>query len=121
MSDVISQYQKWKEQGQSLRSQAKQAMESRFRDLLTEAVQIAEEYRSDFGAPLKPPSPVTAFRYKATARQKARKTAKKTADAPSTPAAQAAPKADPKVDRLRKRLTTAKKKLETAKADNKPP
>jgi hypothetical protein len=29
-------------------------MESRFRELLTEAVAIAEEYRADFGALLKP-------------------------------------------------------------------
>lgn len=120
MSDVISQYQKWKEQGQSLRSQAKQAMESRFRELLAEAVQVAEEYRSDFGGPLKPPSPVTAFRYKAGTKGKAKKSAKKAPDAPPAPAAQAAPKSDPKVDRLQKRLSTAKKKLEAAKADNKP-
>ena len=53
MTDVISQYQKWKEQGESLRGQAKQAMESRFRELLSEAVRIAEEYRADFGVPLK--------------------------------------------------------------------
>ena len=35
--DPISEYQKWKQQGESLRAQAKQAMEGRFRDLLTEA------------------------------------------------------------------------------------
>ena len=50
MADVISDYQKWKQQGASLKTQAKQAMESRFQELLAEAVAIAEEYRSDFGA-----------------------------------------------------------------------
>ena len=48
MADVISEYQKWKQQGDDLRLKAKQAMESRFRELLSEAAQIAEEYRADF-------------------------------------------------------------------------
>ena len=39
-------------------------MESRFRELLTEAVKVAEEYHADFRATLKPPVVVTAFRYK---------------------------------------------------------
>jgi len=69
MSDVISEYQKWKQQGESLRGQAKQAMGSRFRELFSEAVRIAEEYRADFGVSLKPTEPVTAFRYKASAKQ----------------------------------------------------
>ena len=43
MSDILSDYQKWKQQGKDLRAQAKQAMESRFCELLKEAVQIAEE------------------------------------------------------------------------------
>ena len=64
MSDVISDYQKWKQQGEDLRVQAKQAMEARFRTLLTEAAQISEEYRADFGAQFKPPVQITAFRYK---------------------------------------------------------
>src|SRR5689334_6765909 len=76
MADVISDYQKWKEQGAMLKTQARQAMESRFRELLTEAVSIAEEYRSDFGAALKPPAGITAFRYKASAKAKSKKTAK---------------------------------------------
>ena len=76
MSDVISEYQKWKQQGDDLRLKAKQAMESRFRELLSEAARIAEEYRADFGAVLKPPSPVTAFRYKAHAKTKSRKAGK---------------------------------------------
>jgi hypothetical protein len=37
MSDVISECQKWKQQGDDLRSKAKQAMESRFRERLSEA------------------------------------------------------------------------------------
>ena len=74
MNNIISEYQKWKLQGEDLRVQAKQAMESRFRELLVEAVQIAEEYRSDFGTALKPPPGVTSFRYKASARVKPKKT-----------------------------------------------
>ena len=77
MPDIINEYQKWKQQGEDLRVQAKHAMESRFRDLLTEAVRIADEYRADFGAALKPPPAVTAFRYKATAKLKTKKPAGK--------------------------------------------
>jgi hypothetical protein len=114
MSDIISEYQKWKQQGQDLRTQARQAMESRFRELLAEAAQIADEYRADFGAPLKPQPPVTAFRYKSGAKGKGRKPAK-----PAKPEAkvEAAPaKPNPKLLALQKRLATAKKKLEDAKA-----
>src|SRR5437764_3487424 len=105
MTDVISQYQKWKEQGESLRGQAKQAMESRFREILSEAVRIAEEYRADFGTPLKPALPVTAFKYKASAKPKVKKAAKaksgtKAPEAPPEPIA----KPDPKVTGLQKRL-----------------
>jgi len=114
MSDVISDYQKWKQQGEDLRIQAKHAMETRFRELLAEAVTIAEEYRSDFGAPLKPPPPVTAFRYKA-GHTKAKKTAKPKAAAPPKPEAPAA-KVNPKVAGLQKKLATARKKLDDAKA-----
>jgi hypothetical protein len=126
MSDVISQYQKWKEQGQTLRSQAKQAMEGRFRELLSEAVRIAEEYRSDFGGTLKPASPVTTFRYKASAKLKGgkagkggKKPAPKAAE-PIAPVAKQDAKPDAKVVRLQKRLSTAKEKLAAAKATNQP-
>ena len=121
MPDIINEYQKWKQQGEDLRVQAKHAMESRFRDLLTEAVHLAEEYRTDFGAVLKPPPAVTAFRYKASARPKARKPAEKIK--PAAAAKPAAPKTEPpaakpnpKVAALQKRLATAKKKLDDAKA-----
>jgi hypothetical protein len=117
MSDVISEYQKWKQQGAELRVQAKQAMESRFRELLAEAMRLAEEYRADFGGALKPALPVTSFRYKASA-HKAKKAAKKVA--PVKPAAKVEPppaaKPNPKVAGLQKRLATAKKKLDDAKA-----
>jgi hypothetical protein len=121
MPDVISEYQRWKQQGDSLRTQAKQAMESRFRELLTEAAAISEEYRSDFGAPLKPPAGITAFRYKASAK-KARKAAKKSepAKAAATAPAPKEPKPDPKIAGLQKRLSTAKKKLDDAKAAGAP-
>lgn len=124
MPDVISDYQKWKQQGESLRTQAKQAMESRFRELLAEAAALAEEYRADFGATLKPPPQITAFRYKPSGKSKTKKTAK------SQPAAKAPvesprakiepPKPDPKVAGLLKRLETAKRKLDEAKASGAP-
>jgi hypothetical protein len=117
MPDIINEYQKWKQQGEDLRVQAKHAMEIRFRDLLSEAVHIAEEYRADFGAALKPPPAVTAFRYKASAKVKARKPAGKgkAVAVPPKPEPPAA-KPNPKVTGLQKRLATAKKKLEDAKA-----
>jgi hypothetical protein len=120
MPDVISEYQRWKQQGDSLRTQAKQAMEQRFRDLLTEAAAIAEEYRRDFGAPLKPPAGVTAFRYKASAK-KAKKAVKKSEAAKAPVAAKVESKEpretkpDPKIGGLQKRLSTARRKLEEAK------
>jgi hypothetical protein len=120
MADVISEYQKWKQQGENLRAQARQAMEARFRDLLAEAVSIAEEYRRDFGAPLKPPAPVTAFRYKPSGRAKTKKSAKPAAAKPGVetprPETKPAAKFDPKVAGLQKRLAAAKKKLDDAKA-----
>jgi hypothetical protein len=119
MSDVISEYQRWKEQGEDLRAKAKHAMESRFRELLSAAVQIAEEYRVDFGGPLKPPAPVTSFRYKAAAKAKGKKVAKPKAAAAAAPAPKAeqpAPKPSKKVEGLQKRLATARKKFDEAKA-----
>jgi hypothetical protein len=114
MSDVLSDYQKWKQQGESLRAQARQAMESRFRELLMEAVRIAGEYRQDFGGALKVPPPVTAFRYKGSVKSKAAKPAK------AKPAANAktapAPQPDPKTARLQKRLAATRKKLDDAKS-----
>ena len=121
MPDVITEYQKWKQQGEDLRIQARQAMETRFRDLLTEAVHIAEMYKSDFGPALKPPPVVTAFRYKAGVKGKAKKAAKPAAKA--TPAAtpavvqtSAPAKVNPKIAALQKKLAVARKKLEDAKA-----
>jgi hypothetical protein len=81
VSDVISDYQKWKQQGEELQIQAKAAMETRFRELLLEAVKVAEEYKSDFRGVLKPPPAVTAFRYRAAASKNAKK--KKAAAAPA--------------------------------------
>jgi hypothetical protein len=112
MTDIISDYQKWKQQGENLRTQARQAMEARFRELLTEAAHIADEYRADFGGHLKPPANVTAFRYKSGAKPKGKKAAPKAAAAP--PAAPA--KANPKVVALQKRIAGARKKLDDAKA-----
>jgi hypothetical protein len=111
MTDIISDYQKWKQQGENLRTQARQAMEARFRELLTEAARIADEYRADFGGQLKPPANVTAFRYKSGAKPKGKKSAPKAAPAPAAPA-----KPNPKVVALQKRIAGARKKLDDAKA-----
>jgi hypothetical protein len=121
MADVISDYQKWKQQGENLKAQAKQAMEARFRELLTEAASIAEEYRSDFGGPLKPPPAVTAFRFKTSTRPKAKK-AVKPPPAKDTKASETKPEAkpDPKLAGLQKQLAGARKKLEEAKAASAP-
>jgi len=120
MSDVISDYQRWKLQGENLRAKAKEAMESRFRDLLSEAVRIAGEYRADFGGALKPPAAVTAFRYKAGAQRPAKRKATTKVARVEPPAEPPAAKPDLKVARLQKRLETAKKKLEAAKAAGAP-
>ena len=119
MSDVISDYQKWKQQGEGLRLQARQAMEGRFRELLTEAAQIAEEYRADFGGQLKPPPQITAFRFKSSGKPKAKKTAAAAKAAPKAAAPVAAP-ANPKVAALQKRIAGARKKLDDAKAAGSP-
>lgn len=121
MSDVISEYQRWKQQGEDLRAKAKHAMESRFRELLSAAVQIAEEYRADFGGSLKPPSPITSFRYKASAKSKAKKAAKPKPSPAAAPKVEApAAKPNKKVAGLQKRLATAKRKFEDAKAAGTP-
>lgn len=116
MTDVISEYRRWKQQAEDLRAKAKQAMESRFRELLAEAIKIAEEYRADFGVALKPPATVTAFRYKAVARRpvKTKAAAKPVRVEPK--AEPPAAKSNPKVARLQKRLLTARAKLEAARA-----
>lgn len=112
----ISEYQKWKQHGAALRAQAKQAMEARFVELLGEAVQIAQEYQADFGATLKPPAPITAFRFKAAVKGKA--PAKKVKKEAAEPAAAVVSKAD--LDALRKRLDQARKKVEAAKEKGRP-
>jgi hypothetical protein len=109
--DPISEYQKWKQQGESLRTQAKQAMETRFRELLSEAAGIAQEYQRDFGASLKPPATITAFRYKRIAGHKPKKAAGPRPKAP-TP--------DPKIAGLERRRVQIQKKLEAAKGAGKP-
>jgi hypothetical protein len=92
-------------------------METRYRELLAEAVRIAEEYRADFGSALKPPVQVTAFRYKASAKAKPKKAAGKPV---TKPAEAPVAKPNPKIAGLQKKLATAKKKLEDAKASGTP-
>jgi hypothetical protein len=116
MDNVIAEYRKWKQQGETLRAQAKQAMEGRFRDLLTEAARISQDYQRDFGSALKPPAGITAFRFKALGGKAAKKG--KSAPVKAAPAKSAAP--DPKIAALRKRLAQAQGKLEMAKSAGKP-
>ena len=119
MNDVISEYQKWKQQGEDLRTQAREAMETRFRELLTEAARIAQEFRHDFGAPPKTPPGVTVFRYKAGGKAKTK--AKKAAKPPKPPEPPPpAAKPDRKTAGLQKRLENARRKLEQARAASAP-
>jgi hypothetical protein len=124
MTDVISQYHQWKQQGEDLRAQARQAMEARFRGLLLEAVQLAQEYRNDFGAPLKPPPGIIAFRFRAGGKSRPRQAGKPKAPVKPDPAprraAPAAAKPDRKVAGMQKRLQTARQKLEAARAAGAP-
>ena len=121
MDNAITEYQKWKRQGEQLRTQAKQAMETRFHELLTEAASIAQEYHRDFSATLKPPANITAFRYKAAAGRKGKKGAKQTASkSVETPAAKPAAAQDPKLTALYKRRAQIQKKIDIAKAAGKP-
>ena len=114
MSDPISEYQRWKQQGQGLRSNAKQAIELRFRELLTEAIQLAEEYKADFGKALTPPPSITSFRYKPGGKRPAAKSAVKKAVAPVVK------KVDPAIAALNKKLAGARAKLEAAKVAGTP-
>ena len=118
MDNIIGEYRKWKQQGDSLRAQAKHAMESRFRDLLTEAVHIAQEYQADFGVHLKPPTGVTMFRFKAGAKLKPTKVSKAKAAPPpaARPAAPVEARRDPKLAALEKKLALARRKLDAAKS-----
>ena len=115
MDAIITEYQRWKQQGTTIRNQAKQAMEARFRDLLNEAAEIAQEYHSDFGAALKPPASITAFKYKAGQKVSPKKAAAKSAPALPSPSAPSAP-VSAKLTALNKKLDAAKKKLDAAKA-----
>ncbi len=120
MDNVISEYQKWKLHGESLRAQAKQAMESRFRDLLLEAAQVAQEYHADFGVSLKPPPNITTFRYKSVAGRKAKKAKAEAVAKRGEPAAERAGVApNPKIPGLRKRREQIQKKLDAAKSAGK--
>ncbi len=83
-------------------------METRFRELLAEAAQIAQEYHADFGTSLKPPPSITAFRFKAGAT----KTKKAAATKPAA--------VDPKLAALQKKLAQTRTKMEAAKAAGKP-
>ena len=120
MDNIITEYQKWKKQGDQLRMQAKQAMEIRFHELLTEAASIAQEYHRDFSATLKPPVNITAFRYKAPAGRKGKKGAKPPAFKPAPPAEKHTAPPDAKVTALHKRRAQLQKKIDVAKAAGKP-
>ncbi len=113
MSDPIVDYLEWKKQGGELRARAKQAIEVRFRELLTEAAQLAEAYKEDFGVSLAPPSSVTVFKFKVGAKKPVKKAAPAAA---SVPAKAPAVAVDPKIVALEKQLAGARKKLEAAQA-----
>ena len=123
MKDVIAEYYHWKAQGEGLRTEAMRAMESRYRELLTEAIQISEEYRADFGVALKLPAGVAAFEFKAGGGGKKAKpiapvvVAPAPAPAPPSPSPSAP---NPKLGPLERRLAAARKKLEAAKAAGSP-
>ena len=110
MPDVIVEYQKWKEQGESLRTQARQAMEARFRALLTEAAHLADEYRVDFGGQLKPPANITAFRFKSGAKPKKAAPKKAAAPAPPPPGAEIQPQDRPPREAARRRPPEARRR-----------
>lgn len=93
-------------------------MESRYRELLTEAIQIAEEYRADFGVALKLPAGVAAFEFKAGGGKKAKPAAPVVVAAAPVPPPPSAP--NPKLGPLERRLAAARKKLEAAKAAGSP-
>ena len=77
----------------------------------------AEEYRSDFGASLKPPPAVTSFRYKSSGKPRPKKNQKPAATAKGVSTQpKAIVKSNPKTTGLQKRLATAQQKLEQAKA-----
>jgi hypothetical protein len=125
MNDVIIEYQKWKSQGEDLRAKAKLAMETRFRELLLEAVKVATEYHDDFGGALKPPPAITAFRFKAGKGKRPGAAPAKPGpgEVKKVPAPVVAEKKitlpakpDRKTAGLQKRLQTARQKLEAAKA-----
>ena len=107
MSDPIAEYLQWKKQGGDLRAKAKQAIEARFRELLTEAVHLAEEYRADFGVVLAPPVAVTSFKFRAPAKKAVKK---------AVPTAEPVKAANPKVVALERQLAAARKKVDAAKA-----
>jgi hypothetical protein len=94
-------------------------MEARFRDLLTEAAQVAQEYQNDFGVALKPPPSITTFRFKSATGKPASK-AKKAAAAVPQPEKVPEKTVNPKIAPLEKRLAQAREKLETAKTGGKP-
>jgi hypothetical protein len=118
MADAIAEYQTWKQRGEVLRAQAKQAIESRFRELLIEAVRLAQEYQADFGTNLKPPPPVTAFRYKSSGAGKKGAKPKK-ANPPIVESKARDPGPDSKILGLKKQLTETKRRLNAAKASGK--
>jgi hypothetical protein len=111
MDNIIAEYQRWKQQGETLRAQARQAMEARFRDLLTEAARISQEYHRDFGGSLKPPAQITAFRFKPSGAKAVKKDKAVAAPKPAP--------ANPKIAALEKRLAQARIKAEAARTAGK--
>lgn len=102
---TLDQYREAKTNYIKLKTQAKKELLARFHELANELLQVQRELLEDFGEkvamPAKGKKPVKA--------------AKKTAAEPAP-----AEKPDPKVEQLKKQLEAQRKKLETAKEQNKP-
>jgi small-conductance mechanosensitive channel len=106
-SSALEQYRQAKNDYLKLRNQAKKELMSRFQDLAAELFQVQRELLEDFGEKVAIPSKP----------KKARPSAKKKSAAPQ-PAPAAA--SSPQLDALRKKLEVQHKRLNEAKAGNKP-
>ena len=121
MADIISDYQKWKQQGEDLKTKAKQVMESRFRELADGGGVHCRGVPHRLRRTAEAAPTVTTFRFKASAKAKLKKASKQHAKTPEITHPESKDQnPDPKLARLQRRLATVKKKLEDAKAAGSP-
>jgi hypothetical protein len=111
-TDILQSYRRWKEQGESLKSQAQGFLVERFHELIQEAQQVQHDLWEDFGHTVKfPANP--KFAKKAKGRPATRKTAASprpagtsaAATAPS-PASKASAAQKPSAERAPLRMTS---------------